>query len=228
MTERPILFNGDMVRALLDGRKTVTRRPLADWQVPTLQSDVHPGDRPWIAIAQRHPRWGFGVFGHTEAECAAELAESGCCPFGKVHHRLWVREAFIDLLGTGIEHRPTPQSPLQRYVYRADIRSGSYADETRKEFGLRWRPSIHMPRAASRILLEVTAVRVERLQAISLDQIRAEGLTTPLEGIEAEADLRGQWKDLWESTGGDWAANPWVWVVEFRVVPSEGQATSQH
>lgn len=81
-----------------------------------------------------------------------------------------------------------------------------------------------MPRWASRLLLEVTAVRVERLQDITPEQIEAEGLSTAWPSYAGEQDLRGQWKDLWESTGGDWSANPWVWVVEFQRVTAPSAA----
>jgi hypothetical protein len=90
----------------------------------------------------------------------------------------------------------------------------------------KWKPSIHMPRWASRILLEITDVRVERLQDISRADIRAEGLQCPpdLASDDVSPNYRdwypAAWRELWESTGGDWDANPWVWVVEFkRVTP---------
>ncbi|SEJ56875.1 hypothetical protein SAMN05216201_11122 [Pseudomonas linyingensis] len=237
--ERPILFSGPMVRAILEGRKTVTRRPVKDGQIPTEDKSI-PAEGPrWSAIGQRHPRYGFCVFGETEAECAQALAEHGRCPYGQLGDRLWVRETFTDLRGTGVEHRPAPTSPLQRYAYAADCPSGSYADSTRKDFGLKWRPSIHMPRAASRILLEITAVRVERLQdgegeTTFESRYLAEGINRIHHGdgeyyyhaFESEPgpsnwiDPFDAWRELWTSVNGStsWAANPWVWVVEFKVV----------
>lgn len=201
MIERPILFNDAMVRAVLAGQKTVTRRAVPSWQLPSFDAAAE-GIPKWLAIAQRDRRYGFAVFGETEDECAQALTTAGTCPIAQVGGRLWVREAFADI---GC-----------RLTYRASRDDGAHCQVKR------WTPSIHMPRWASRLTLEVTAVRIERVQAISLDQIRAEGLDTPCVGCAAEADLRGQWKDLWESTGGDWQANPWVWVVEFRVVPRDG------
>lgn len=222
MKERPILFNGAMVRAILDGRKTVTRRAVKGLQIPKEDPSQGETRRRWSAVGQRHARYGFCVFGETEEECAQELGEFGACPYGRPGDRLWVRENWMDLRGTGVEHRPTPDSPLQRYAYGADSPPGSLSDETRKDFGLKWRPSIHMPRAACRILLEITDVRVERLQAITRSDIRAEGLQCPPE--LASDDVSPNYRDwypaafreLWNSTGGDWDADPWVWVVEFK------------
>ena len=254
--ERPILFSAPMVRAILDGRKTVTRRPVKGCQIPVEDASVAAGERHrWMAIAQRDPRYGFGVFGATEAECAKELEEFAPCPYGRPGDRLWVRETFIDLRGTGVEHRPDPDGPLQRYAYAADCRPGSHSDEARKDFGLKYKPSIHMPRAACRILLEITDVRVERLQDISEEQAQAEGCffthygkacfhsgkgvrdAANCELPESTHQQRNGWMwdkttnheqcfgsarnafgNLWQTTGGDWAANPWVWVVEFKRV----------
>nr|WP_256097318.1 hypothetical protein [Pseudomonas sp. 31 R 17] len=143
-----------------------------------------------------------------------------------------MRETFIDLRGTGVEHRPDPNGPLQRYAYAADCRPGSHSDEARKDFGLKYKPSIHMPRVECRILMEITDVRVERLQDISEDQAKAEGVRLytdhaelgdwwHVDGINTySADPLKSFELLWSSVGGDWAANPWVWVVEFkRVTP---------
>jgi hypothetical protein len=157
------------------------------------------------------------------------------CPYGQPGDRLWVRETFTDLRGTGIEHRPDPEGPLQRYAYAADCPPGSYADEARKDYGIKWKPSIHMPRAACRILLETTDVRVERLQAISRADIRTEGLQCPAElaSDDVSPNYRdwypAAWRELWESINGpdSWNANPWVWVVEFkRVMPGPGTSIS--
>ncbi|WP_422631385.1 hypothetical protein [Pseudomonas proteolytica] len=225
--ERPILFNGAMVRAILSGQKTVTRRLVKGNQIPSRSKSDSP-EHQWIAVVQDHPRWGFAAFGATEQECAAELAIYGGCPYGQKGDRLWVRETFIDLRGTGVEHRPDPDGPLQRYAYAADCRPGSYSDEARKDFGLKYKPSIHMPRAACRILLEITDVRVERLQDITYEQAAAEGVHRgPLrewcasnEGGACHKYPVPAFRDLWQSVGGNWDANPWVWVVEFkRVTP---------
>jgi hypothetical protein len=233
--ERPILFSAPMVRAIMEGRKTVTRRAVKGFQIPTEDKAIPVGDRQrWSAIGQRDPRYGFCVFGSTEAECAKELEEYAPCPYGRRGDRLWVRETFIDLHGTGVEHRADPDGPLQRYAYAADYRPGSHSDEARKDFGLKHKPSIHMPRAACRILLEITDVRVERLKDISEEQALAEGVRPypdhaefgewyHVEGIETySAEPSMSFELLWSSINGcdSWNANPWVWVVEFkRVTP---------
>lgn len=206
MTERPILFSGPMVRALLDGTKTQTRRILkSNCQEIGERDDGSPW--PW----SEHP--------DTSAD------HWHACPYGQPGDRLWVRETFLDTFGTGVEHRDQGGN-LQRYAFAADCLPGSYGDEARKAYGLKWKPSIHMPRAASRILLEITGVRVERLQAIGEADARAEGVT--IEDRHTVGYCTGEflppsiraYRDLWESINGagSWDANPWVWVVEFRRV----------
>ena len=212
--ERPILFSAPMVRAILEGRKTVTRRPLNERALKNIGYGVQLGECHELpSEGPLHPN-SIGYY-------------NDFCPFGQPGDRLYVRETFMDLRGTGVEHRPDPDGPLQRYAYGADTRPGSHGDEARKDFGLKWKPSIHMPRAACRILLEITDVRVERLQDISGDQAEAEGVDTAMcqQFLEAspsrhqckEAVIHG-FAGLWQSTGGDWDANPWVWVVEFKKV----------
>lgn len=192
--ERPILFNGPMVRALLDGRKTVTRRAVraklaSQFDEPRGQTDVAAG-YPFIECHDGfHPAALF-------------------CPYGQPGDRLWVRETFADI---GC-----------RLTYRADLDDGAHCVVKR------WIPSLHMMRIDSRILLEITAVRVERLQDISKQQALAEGVRLytdhaecgdwyHVEGIDTySADPCKSFELLWESTGGDWMGNPWVWVVEFK------------
>jgi hypothetical protein len=162
-----------MVRAILEGRKTVTRRVVKGSGLNFL-ADFTP---EYVALPENH-----------------------FCPYGRRGERLWVRETHADI---GC-----------RLTYRADTDDGAHCQVKK------WTPAIHMFRRHSRILLEITDVRVERLQDISTEQIIAEGLSTTLREHDAEVDLRRQWRDLWESTGGDWGSNPWVWVVEFkRVTP---------
>ncbi len=216
--ERPILFSAPMVRAILDGRKTITRRP------------VKGSALRWLE------------------EFAPEFvahAANGLCPFGQTGDRLWVRETWgvishdFDQQGNAVDWEPDrPAQAIREMRFGRGYYSGHviYGTDGPCEWAgdedgggeprSAWKPSIHMPRVACRILLEITAVRVERLQDISRSDIRAEGLECPLElaSDDVSPNYRdwypAAWKDLWESTGGDWEANPWVWIVEFkRVAP---------
>jgi hypothetical protein len=256
--EKPILFSGPMIRAILEGRKTVTRRAVKAHHLPRLSGSDYPGNE-WTATAQHHPRYGFNVSGATEAECAAELALYGNCPYGRRGQRLWVRETWYcnhSEVQKGPYLQPADMVDLDQaredgdLVYAADGLNPYEQDQPT------WKPSIHTPRWASRILLEVTAVRIERLQDISEDQAKAEGCFFTDYGQQCFHGDTG-WKDvgdcpaqaghqqrngwawdkttsheqclftprfafanLWSSVGGDWDANPWVWVVEFkRVTP---------
>lgn len=201
--ERPILFSGAMVRAILEGRKTQTRRVVKsntaiaaigsgdDWH----RQKAHPAmGTPWLVLLDDDG-----------------MAFSLRCPYGKPGDRLWVRETWMDLLGTGIERTTGDHS---RYAYRADTLAGSYGDEARKDYGLKWRPSIHMPRWASRVTLGITGVRVERLWEISLDDVQSEGCPFPPQ----TGDAADWYRQLWEQINGlgSWNANPWVWVIEFK------------
>jgi hypothetical protein len=175
-TEKPILFSGPMVRAILSGQKTVTRRLVKGGQIPTEDKTI-PADGPrWSAIGQRHIRYGYCVFGQTEAECATELGSHGVCPYGKPGDRLWVRES------TEADYQTHDAVVLSRYS--ADKTPVTYWDDDDGEpvqavahwnYPRDGRPSIHMTRAQCRIVLEITAVRVERLQDISEEQAVAEG-----------------------------------------------------
>lgn len=239
--ERPILFSAPMVRAILDGRKTVTRRPVRGFQIPTEDTSIPEVERHrWSATAQRDPRYGFCVFGATEAECAKELEELAPCPYGRRGERLWVRET------TEADEDYSDVVVLSRYaadgapVVYAGCNDPEYNGTVAHwDYSRRSRPSIHMPRWACRILLEITDVRVERLQDISEGQAVDEGLVW--EGVKggktywnhvdhryppgthqrfsvSGTDAVSAFRNLWKSTGGDWDANPWVWVVEFKRV----------
>ncbi|WP_132492040.1 hypothetical protein [Pseudomonas aeruginosa] len=227
--ERPILFNDQMVRAILEGRKTVTRRVMKPQPTPCKDGGHH-----WPCNVHQSML-------HVERElqngegCWCGLVEAAC-PFGKLGDRLWVRETHAQVFEVDIpDGRPagpigTAGSPGRpdwkcRYVYRSD---GEMPNVQWHHVGdsqpVRWTPSIHMPRRASRILLEITAVRVERLQDISDDQAIAEGIDTHPTGFYGNGCITagGAFLELWESINGDgkWAANPWVWVIEFkRVTP---------
>lgn len=230
MKEHPIIFNAEMVRAILEGRKTQTRRVVPNWQLPKIQPDNTDGPRyNWMATAQRHSRWGYSVFGETENECAKELNACGPCPYGNSFSALWVREAFR-VMGCATD--------VARLMYRASERN-SFTESTRtvpvsvctKAPSEKWTPSIHMPRWASRIDLFVTKTRVERLNDISEDDAIAEGVRPTKQWIALDgmvsapgipATLKFEW--LWRELYGEdsWQANPWVWVIEFERIETQG------
>lgn len=214
MRERPILFSAPMVRAILEGRKTQTRRVA----VKTSQPDVvFPCD-----------------FDAEECMLEIENTRSGQrswtpCPYGQPGDRLWVRETW--------QHSNFPLGPYDEscaVFYRADYMDDPHGPDGEKspEGKYRtWRPSIHMPRKAARLLLEVTGVRVERLQDISARDAIAEGIRRIGDGFErfhpdpADTEHAGITRDpvlayrgVWEqiNSTGSWDVNPWVWVIEFR------------
>lgn len=188
--ERPILFSTPMVRAIVEGRKTVTRRV----------AKLPHGSEVWAERARKPEQ---------------------ICPYGVPGDRLWVRETWALLTGNG-----------HRYVYRADgddPRTGWEDVPAERRPRMVWRPSIHMPRAVSRITLEVVSVRVERLHDITEEDARAEGIMT---GVPLNATINGEpgtvwvfdpvkaFQMLWDEINGKrapWLTNPWVWRVDFRV-----------
>lgn len=232
MKERPILFSGPMVRAILEGRKTQTRRVITD-------------RREWVRDAlpavQRITKstadfWNMAVGEYRQIEhCGHKMdcGHIGCirCPFGQPGDRLWVRESWCH------------NSPPSGFLYKADgelviLEDGDGFAECNKDGTTRspWKSPRFMPRKASRITLEITAVRVERLQDINAEDAIAEGIRRISHGREGyyyhheNMDPSGQnychaddaFRHLWQSINGpeSWAANPFVWVVEFkRVAP---------
>ncbi|MDS0779970.1 hypothetical protein OSC13_18835 [Serratia marcescens] len=210
MKERPVIFNGEMVRTILDGRKTQTRRVMKPQPEP-----CYRGGHWW-------PSNAFKTMLHIEEQM--QNGQGGwkglagyACPFGRVCDRLWVRETFMDLTGTGIE---ATTGKFEGLAYRADTPAGSYGDEVRKDYGLKWTPSLHMPRKACRILLEITAVRVERLNDISEEDAKAEGVKAGVCPGHEHMMHQVAFSELWQSIYGEesWRANPWVWVIEFKQV----------
>lgn len=211
MKERPILFSAPMVKAILSGSKSQTRRVVKPQPVHGAECVIRPFSDQRLHYAARDL--------HDMEQGLLVLGEVPKCPYGQPDDRLWVRETWMDLQGTGVQ-----LASKSRYAYGADTIAGSWDDECRIAYGLKWKPSIHMPRAACRITLEITGVRVERLQDISADDARAEGCPDkPVPGAEqasVDAFARQWYGDLWEQINGpgSWDANPWVWVVEFRVM----------
>lgn len=215
MKERPVIFSGEMVRAILDGRKTQTRRVM---KVQPKQHDHKNYDAPWACESPDY-------YNTHEADWACRYCGEGIgmdgqsvyrCPFGQVGDRLWVRETFA-AFDADWKHPGKPHDlrdgPWPNVVYPASV--AKIPDGT-------CRPSIHMPRWASRITLEITAVRVERLNDISHDDAKAEGCCYGRGGGVPDFAVTpaDHFPTLWASIYGEesWCANPWVWVIEFRRV----------
>lgn len=229
MKERGMIFNGEMARAILDGRKTQTRRIMkiqpSDGFHPThngydLDLNAHwytPGVVDKNGYLQPAKKDVFGV---------ADENEGYTCPFGAVGDRIWVREAFGPLVSEELleEYRAYPEKfeNPEYCEYAAD--GGPRPEYCDLDDNLRhgWRPSIHMPRWASRLTLEITSVRVERLRDLSEDDAKSEGITPPSGGVLPGWEYRINFRELWMSIYGsdNWEANPWVWVIEFKVVPN--------
>ncbi|HDV9491867.1 TPA: hypothetical protein RKV74_004676 [Citrobacter freundii] len=202
MTERGMIFNSEMVRAILDGRKTQTRR----------------------IIKLSHER---GMLNPVIKGRNGEITSVSCrlapllCPYGQPGDRIWVRETFNGFwLDDDViqEIKDGVSLASELCDYKADYSDGSKPAEG-------WTPSIHMPRWASRILLEITDVRVERLNAISQADAIAEGAPPSHPSIDCVSqeygfpDFSRSWfGQTWQHIYGEesWQANPWVWVIEFK------------
>ena len=242
MKERPILFSAPMVCAILDGQKTQTRRvispPVFWWQNADYPNGV----------------WVYSNAGKVKDPAKSQYTNSltkgwpdtlvSFCPFGNVGDRLWVRETFFDnnCPGYGTPGTPDyapPERNLDCVYYRADWPIGSGPDfegETIERDGGGWKPSIHMPRWASRITLEITQIRAQKLQDITEDDAKAEGVArgwylrdTPDGEETVPTTYRDGFKSQWNQIFGGlnltethgWDANPWVFVIHFKVAESE-------
>jgi hypothetical protein len=198
MKQRPIIFNTEMVRAILDGRKTQTRRPFK-----TTEHGIFNG------VRKKGSKDEFWVWPNAKSQIINE------CSLGNVGDRLWVRETMTmekwpDLhyvcgglsVGTGDEY----------FSYRTENYRGLI-------------PSIHMPKWASRILLEVTDIRVERLNDISEADATKEGFEVPaVPGMGWKFSAKHNFKFTWNKIYNNWVSNPFVWVIEFKVITTTGGA----
>lgn len=205
MSKRGMIFNGEMVRAILEGRKTQTRRVLATYQ------DAVKFCPEWDVNGKQI----FIVLGEKDHTGMNPVITAIPCPFGQPGDRVWVRETFR------VHSRATDVATL---VYRASVRN-SWTEQTHRvpvavcnkpATPEKWTPSIHMPRWASRITLEITGVRVERLNSITESDAEAEGVTDTGFGDLLVDGYRYLWKSIYGEES--WAANPWVWVIEFKRV----------
>lgn len=218
MKEHPILFNGEMVRAILAGRKTQTRRVIKPQPV-TSYSD-----------------WPDRYI-YSDKEGTKEIR----CPYGHPGDRLWVRESFclieydhVTFMGGECEKIPKekPEKIWSENDHEFDMTHSMLYAANGYDESCRYRPSTHMPRWASRITLEITDVRVERVQDISEEDAKAEGVepTKQIETPGATVIVPPQlyrdgfskvWRSINDKRGFGWDANPWVWVVGFKKVDSE-------
>lgn len=210
--ERPIIFSGDSVKAILDGRKTMTRRVV---KADAREVNRGPDYRWWY--------WKTGSGPSTPIYLK--------CPYGKPGDQLWVRETTVRVEEHGFVGPVYVASDDGMAILNYGLGSG---DETEVEpHDLKLRPSIFMPRSMSRINLEITDVRVERLQDISEEDAKAEGVTQQQEPVfqcmceercmcgSRLMSFRESFQDLWDEINGKkhpWASNPWVWVLTFRRV----------
>ncbi|EPK4544205.1 hypothetical protein M1I87_004444 [Serratia marcescens] len=229
MKERPVIFNGEMVRAIIDGRKTQTRRVMA----------VQPESNQFglLRISDSTKRSDIGKYHWAESNATGPHQRSALfsCPFGQVGDRMWVRETWgvvshdfdeneriIDWVpdrpATAIHEMPFGNGYYSGHAIYAADGEFTWGDDDGHGEKSCWKPSIHMPRTACRILLEITAVRVERLNDISDgDAIREGCSAADMKSGDCVADVFAR---LWSSIYGaeSWIANPWVWVIEFRRV----------
>jgi hypothetical protein len=243
VTHRPILFSGAMVRALLAGTKTQTRRICKNkitsngyaFDKATGHISCHMDELPPSADLMQVKHDGFTGWWYDGWE--------QFCPYGQAGDRLWVRETFMLESNFGLDNEegyPPPFKdgrPIKRYEspdwgkwwtqahYAASDPKPELCKASDDDRMAGWKPSIHMPRWASRVTLEITGVRVERLRQITGPDAHAEGCpfphpsTFPIEQMaHAHANTTSWYKELWELINGpgSWNANPWVWVVEFK------------
>ncbi|MGQ6288764.1 hypothetical protein ACUNF7_09000 [Serratia sp. IR-2025] len=249
MKERPVIFNGEMVRAILDGRKTQTRRIVnrsadiesisthLDWVHSGAYGKCRPSDKEYANKAESLKSSGLHAFRDANGRLFGLH-----CPFGYTGDRLWVRETFAILGnedGCPIDWDGNLIKGDEKHaarIYKASCwqEPGNYGlwsiPDRDTQYEGNWRPSIHMPRWASRMTLEITAVRVERLNDISQEDAQAEGMeltgwipsysNPDNAGFDETFTPYDNFAMLWQSIYGEesWSANPWVWVISFRRV----------
>lgn len=200
--ERPILFSGSMVRAILNDSKTQTRRIVKPQPSADMKAAYLDGDSNWVF-------WSEPVGEEVAKQWYPPGSDRGIkCPYGKVGDLLWVRETW----------RPLAQH-VSQCVDQNDVAYRASVSDDFEDGLFAWKPSIHMPRWASRITLEITDIRVERLQDVSEEDAKAEGVP-PFDWNDGWS-LRPvpAFERLWDSINGakhPWSSNPWVWCVNFK------------
>ena len=207
MKERPILFNGEMVRAILDGRKTQTLRPRKPQ--PIFLKELNGIGYCGMSWSIYKGKWGLYLEAWPHLGRWGLASSFHKCPYGEVGNRFWVRETFDTGYSIKVENKdPYFAKHMPEVIYRAD---NPVCCEP-----IQWKPSIHMPRRASRITLEITDIRVERVQDISCEDAMAEGDPGPLPQGQ---DSRQWFWQVWDEVYGKkypWKDNPWVWVIDFK------------
>ncbi|HCR3334557.1 TPA: hypothetical protein ON538_000659 [Morganella morganii] len=226
MKEHGIIFNTEMIRAILDGRKTQTRRIIKS--VPTTHN-FHG----WIMSSTCAKDEGKAVWAIGDSPLLKDPIRLNC-PLGKIGDRLWVRETWqgplVDYENSNKLYKdPEPFQTIKNCVYKADGDACPEYFDADDNLRYGWKSSAQMPRWASRILLEITDIRVERLQNIREEDAVAEGVA-PLHGgywkhyqpgwTQHQLSARGSFVTLRNSINGEdaWYKNPWMWVVEFKNV----------
>ena len=233
MSEKPILFSGPMVRAILDGQKTVTRRvaKLTDCGKLILERQRHY--RVCAILQDSGPVWRPSAGAPEEPLPASALEKA--CPYGRPGDRLWVRDTWRAMPLGGDRGGPyfaKPGSGVAVDYKATHPKDGCNFDEpdwcSLRSPHENWRPSIHMPRWACRLTLDVVSVRVERLQDITEEDAKSEGVeegSYPDYGTHPPTECFSyveSFGTLWDTINGkrpgcSWADNPWVWRVEFKV-----------
>ena len=207
MKERPIIFSTPMVQAIIEGRKTQTRRVVNPDIVNGFDFE-RDGSLQIMTIEDKH---------------GEQVPILDLCPHGKPGDLLWVRETTIIAPKNWVKKRfnnITDSDGDGRVIQYLATHPNT---DAARNYGLKKTPSIHMPKWAARIWLEITGIGVKRVQEISDSDIIAEGISTTLRDYDAFCHLNQQFIDLWDSINGkkegcSWAENPWVWIVEFKRV----------
>ena len=206
MAEHPILFKPELVRAILDGKKTETRR---------IAKQIHDGNEYCVTTP-------CGNCADSDMCSDAPYFGMELCPYGKVGDLLWVRETWCEVEDYELDYEQNITREYKVAMYKANyLKNGGTAPK------LKWKPSIHMPKKYCRLRLEITDIGVERIQDITNPSIEAEGIVPNLEQInrmngDYSQARRVAWIELWDKInakrGFPWADSPWVWVIKFKVV----------
>ncbi len=212
MKETGLMFKAPLVRSILDGTKTQTRRVVKPQPVAGqgMVNAAYCGDRNlWLR----------------DGPCdKTDPAKEWRCPMGQPGDRIYVRETFVqghdyDAVTDRLRTHDDAGNPLPMKTWFRATDEATWCDEDGWEANTPWKPAIHMPKALARIWLDITSVRLERLQDISEADCIAEGACGghgSIPGYAYSATPLEHFQHIWTSTGGDWAANPWVWVIDFK------------